>query len=595
MKTNNKILKSFLKIHKSILSKNNYQEIKDALKTELAREVKFLKSYLKTKKEEDVIIITLLVTQIISSSDNTMSYESIQSSLKIRKDLEIWLEYLSSIKKLSAKGIINSETGHEIEMSDMFISRENGITLSSPYLLAILENKPFHIKKERVVLKTAIDVVHHCYQMIENLIDKTTLEYRPIRKIRHFESETINKDVLRERVYRSLFKVLNKKKQFSYINFLLEQFKEKHKEELLIYIDMVWDFISGRVPTNISKYFEALGYSESDGISFINKLNSKKNILTKYELIEPYDDWDNSFNIKRKDYQYVISEKSVQFLYQFKLLDSSVKLKAKRTLYDDKQISYSSIEPVELFYSKKNKEEIDRLIHSLTNEKLKEIRERMQMHKFSTGINILFYGYPGTGKTETVKQIARMTKRDIFWVDVSELKSMWYGQTEKNIRRLFDRYREYCEGTKNSPILLFNEADAIISKRQQVFNPIGQVENSIQNILLEEMEKHSGILIATTNLLINFDPAFERRFLFKIEFDKPDVRIRAKIWKSKLSYLSESDCEELAREFEFSGGQIDNICKKAIIDEILTGQKANFFQILQYCQTERWNAQAHLF
>lgn len=115
---------------------------------------------------------------------------------------------------------------------------------------------------------------------------------------------------------------------------------------------------------------------------------------------------------------------------------------------------------------------------------------------------------------ETVLQIARKTGRDLIQVNVSEVKSMWVGESEKNIKGIFDDYKQKVKQSVKAPILLFNEADAIIGKRQVgAERAVEKMENSIQNIILQEIEQLDGILIATTNLAENMDKAFERRFL----------------------------------------------------------------------------------
>ena len=114
------------------------------------------------------------------------------------------------------------------------------------------------------------------------------------------------------------------------------------------------------------------------------------------------------------------------------------------------------------------------------------------------------------------------------------------------------------------PILLFNECDAFFSKRKDVNSSnTAQVENSIQNIILEEMENLNGILIATTNLVDNLDPAFERRFLFKIHFENPSVEAKKAIWRYKLPWLTPDKASQLAESYNLSGGEIDNIVRKA--------------------------------
>ena len=167
-------------------------------------------------------------------------------------------------------------------------------------------------------------------------------------------------------------------------------------------------------------------------------------------------------------------------------------------------------------------------------------------------------------------------------VDVPQLKSMWVGQSEKNVKALFDRYREQVSKAKLTPILLFNEADAIIGKRKNgAENAVDKMENSLQNIILQEMEQLDGIMIAT-------DKAFERRFLYKIKFDKPTEEARASIWHSMIPDLSELDIHTLASKYDFSGGQIENIARHYAIDTILHGQSEDVLPMLiRHCDNER--------
>jgi SpoVK/Ycf46/Vps4 family AAA+-type ATPase len=213
----------------------------------------------------------------------------------------------------------------------------------------------------------------------------------------------------------------------------------------------------------------------------------------------------------------------------------------------------------------------------------------MQQTGFRTGFACLFYGGPGTGKTETAYQLARLTGRDIMVVDVPQIKSKWVGDSEKNIKALFDRYREQVKRAKLTPILLFNEADAIIGIRKQgAQSAVDKMENSIQNIILQEMEQLDGIMIATTNLTQNLDKAFERRFLYKIKFEKPTVETRAQIWHSMIPDLGEHDVHMLASKYDFSGGQIENIARHYAISSILHGNSEDVLQMLiRHCDNER--------
>lgn len=252
-----------------------------------------------------------------------------------------------------------------------------------------------------------------------------------------------------------------------------------------------------------------------------------------------------------------------------------------------------NIKPKELFYSEQNQKQIDVIKRSLEEKRFADIQNRLRAEAMPVGIAVLLYGAPGTGKTESVLQIARETGRNIVHVNISESKSCWYGESEKKIKEIFDNYRNMCkiEMEKDDgkiPILLFNEADAIFGKRHESNSgSLEQTENAMQNIILEEMENLEGILIATTNLADNLDAAFERRFLFKVKFDKPSVEAKAKIWHSKLNWLSESDVDYLASAYNFSGGEIDNIVRKVTMSEVVSGERPSFEELKDFCKTEK--------
>lgn len=272
----------------------------------------------------------------------------------------------------------------------------------------------------------------------------------------------------------------------------------------------------------------------------------------------------------------------------------------KRTLLEEVKINATEekladvikakdLKAKKMFYVEENQRQVGELQSFFVPENYRKIRERMEQTGFRTGFACLFYGGPGTGKTETVYQLARQTGRDIMVVDVPQIKSKWVGDSEKNIKALFDRYRELVKKAKQTPILLFNEADAIIGIRKQgAQNAVDKMENSIQNIILQEMEMLDGIMIATTNLTQNLDKAFERRFLYKIKFEKPTVEARVLIWRTMIPDLSEMDAKTLAAKYDFSGGQIENIARHYTIDSILHDAKEDkLAMLINHCDNER--------
>ena len=262
--------------------------------------------------------------------------------------------------------------------------------------------------------------------------------------------------------------------------------------------------------------------------------------------------------------------------------------KCRRMRPDDRFLKgHTSIKEKSLFFNTSEQEQIDRLTNLLSTETLPSIQQRLEEQGMRKGFACLFYGAPGTGKTETVLQIARQTGRDLMQVDIAGLRDKWVGESEKNIKEVFARYRRLCQNSEVMPILFFNEADAIINKRtENVEHSVDKMDNAMQNIILQEIEDLDGILIATTNLTSNLDKAFERRFLYKVEFHKPDTDVKTKIWRSMLKDISADDARQLASHFDFSGGQIENIARKRTVDYILSGKFASLDEIEGYCRAE---------
>ena len=267
-----------------------------------------------------------------------------------------------------------------------------------------------------------------------------------------------------------------------------------------------------------------------------------------------------------------------------------VELSPEETVRHRDIIAAETIQAKELFFNESENAQVARLENLLDVENFKEIQERLLATGMRKGFNAIFYGAPGTGKTASVLELARRSGRDIFRVDMSKLKSKWVGDSEKSVRAVFRMYRSLCHSSEKAPILLFNEADAIFTKRiENVEQSVDQMNNAIQNIILEEMENIEGILIATTNLLTNLDSAFERRFIFKVEFQLPEKDSRAKIWKSMIPNLSEEDASVLADKYTFSGGNIENIARKSTVEYVLSGNEPTLSTLESYCQEEILN------
>jgi len=238
----------------------------------------------------------------------------------------------------------------------------------------------------------------------------------------------------------------------------------------------------------------------------------------------------------------------------------------KDTLFD---FIESDVGLEDVVLPKKTLEQIETLLKQNNKRVLKLLKKWGIKKDNDISVKIIFYGPPGTGKTLSAKAIAKELNKPILSLDSSKILSMYVGESEKNVRKMFDEYYEIAEKIKTKPILLLNEADQFLSTRTtSSFSSADKMHNQMQNIFLEQFEKFDGILIATTNLLETIDSAFSRRFDKKIKFEKPSFNERVKLWKLKLPKTAEYeegfDIKLLAK-YELSGAQIELIIKNTAL------------------------------
>jgi SpoVK/Ycf46/Vps4 family AAA+-type ATPase len=187
-------------------------------------------------------------------------------------------------------------------------------------------------------------------------------------------------------------------------------------------------------------------------------------------------------------------------------------------------------------------------------------RER---HPTSLALAFNFAGPPGTGKTICAEAIAHTLGARLLIVRYAHVESMWMGETAKNVAAAFRMAR------KENAVLLFDEADAIASRRSSSLDQAFVREtNTVINVLLQELERFNGVVIFATNLAANFDPAFERRIRTHVLFEMPGPAEREQIWRVQMHpdltpLASDVDFALLARTYEVSGGDIRNAVLKA--------------------------------
>lgn len=502
-----------------------------------------LSEYLKVSKSESAIFCVIFVLQVntycIDLRDiiNFLDINYIDS-LNLKSDIDSLLE-----KSLIE---IEQEPGRKTKKSSFV---KLNFSIQSEVSEAIYENKP-------IVRKAVESMDIYCFMKKVS----TFIELRQNEQIETTE----------------LFELIEKLENCN------EHIEPISKIKQLLDIDdrtLLYEILNNHIigfSTSMEKTLRQINQNARKRILKINELVEKTNIMYELELITLGESrFANDFSLS-------LTNKSIEIFMQN---DASLFIKnnKEKNLILNENIAYK-----ELFYEPKLSKEVTFLTDSLMNEKFISLQDRLTNISLSKGVASIFYGSPGTGKTETVYQIAKATGRDILLVDISQSKSMWFGESEKRIKEIFKSYRKACNSMEIKPILFFNEADALLNKRQENSQSnTGQTENAIQNILLEEMEKFEGIMIATTNLEGNLDAAYERRFLFKIKFESPTNDVKCKIWQNKLSWLDSNFVGKLSNDFSFSGGEIDNIVRKITIQEVLTGKRPDSNEIYEFCKNEK--------
>ena len=282
-------------------------------------------------------------------------------------------------------------------------------------------------------------------------------------------------------------------------------------------------------------------------------------IIDYEEMLNPFGGISRSFYIVDEVLQSIIHPQKTKKVTRLKLNalvaeQDIFELVESETSLDDVVLNDATRKTLENLMLQMDKEVVSRLVSWGIKEKKSGIDAR-----------IIFYGAAGTGKTMTAYSLAKSLKRQVLAFDCSKILSMYVGESEKNVRKIFDTFYELSHKTKTEPILLLNEADQFLGARSSgTITGADQMHNQMQNIFLEQIEKFQGVLIATTNLLENIDKAFSRRFNYKIEFKKPDQKQRYELWEKMLPkeapYESDFSIERLA-EYPLTGGQIHLIVK----------------------------------
>jgi hypothetical protein len=196
-----------------------------------------------------------------------------------------------------------------------------------------------------------------------------------------------------------------------------------------------------------------------------------------------------------------------------------------------------------------------------------------------SGIKALFAGPSGTGKTMAAGIIARELGLSLFRIDLSTIVSKYIGETEKNLNRIFDAARA------GNAMLFFDEADALFGKRSEVKDAHDRYANIEVSYLLQKLEEHDGAVILASNLRRNIDDAFARRLQYVVEFQKPDLVQREKLWRavfgSDAPLADNVDFGFLAKQFEMAGGDMRNVALEAAFQAAQSGRAIGMQEIVR--------------
>ncbi|HEB5704170.1 TPA: ATP-binding protein [Campylobacter jejuni] len=530
----------------------NFLSLKNIEDTQIYKE-------LKCAKNEALILRELCRNYVVSIS--SINAFTLLSAI-FGNDKYLYLDALEDLKKLIERGFVNQN-------SSFFKSLENNktqtLTLAllqselslSEYFLEFLEAKPrLNFEKQEAYA-----------DYLEYLKDEFA-RIQLYERLSFIQKSAYNSEIKNQiKLYEKHIKERLKKSKF--YNVLADIFKEynlEHKEQI-IFLALLKEEYALSNESSISREMNSLLslISENDLERHKNKKLLQEN-APLLNLIE-YDEYLNAFGDISKSF-FIIDE-ILQRIINFEPKQSK-KIKIESVLKD--QDIFELIEPSTDINDIIMPENTKELLENILKQQDKKVLERLHSWGIKSNKNIeakiIFYGPAGTGKTMSALAMAKSMKKSVLSFDCSKILSKWVGESEQNVRKIFDTYKNIVQTCKQSPILLLNEADQFLSTRVDGSSGSDKMHNQMQNIFLEQIERFSGVIIATTNFLESLDSAFSRRFDYKIEFKKPDFKDRLKIWEKFLpkKALFEKDFDiNILSNYELSGAQILMVVKNTAL------------------------------
>jgi len=490
---------------------------------------------------EDCIVLDLL--QSLYKED----YKYLQKIDLVRTLLDLGWIVKSSFMQVKA------EEGSSLELLN------NTISLS-PTFLKLLEEGSLETAMPEVKPYTDhLEYLQDQFFRIELLVQLSNLRA-------NYSEDSPNTSRLKNKLL-LLKKRIESRLEQSSEKIVVEEFFAKNgldEKEQIIFLALLREEYAGNEGNlrEMNSLIEIVSYDEYERIKNRALLEDGANLIAK-NLIN-YDEILNPFGgISRSFY---IDEEVLHEIMHPQKKKKVGKLKLNALIKEQEIFEYiepkTSIDDVVL--NTQTRKTLDTILKQMDKEVHRKLKEWGIKEKKSIDARIIFYGAPGTGKTMTAYSLAKSLRKAVLSFDCSKILSQYVGESEKNVRSVFDTYYELCEKSKSEPVLLLNEADQFLSSRGGVGHSTDKMYNQMQNIFLEQIEKFEGVLIATTNLLQNIDKAFSRRFNYKLEFKKPALKQRVQLWQLMLpenaDYEEGFDLKALAK-YDLTGGQINLIIK----------------------------------
>ena len=391
--------------------------------------------YVAERQKLNSMQTVLMALYINFSNDPCITLADIASELKC-KNLKI-LCYQKEIDELEKKRILRKSGAH---------GPFDGYKINDGVMDALVANEPYVCKPRK-----ASDL-YELFSFVYNLLS--------LRKMEEIDTEELVVEIN---------ELYDENKEICFVDGLRKLILED--ESVLLLSQMGRCLMNSNIKNVALDNFIYLFDEESVRARQLRALQNGSHELMKLGLI----DFSMSNGFKDRG-TFMLTDKAR------KILLDNVKIACYDEVNDEHTdiLKPDAINEKQMIFDNTVSEQYDRLCGLLSDNNLNTVRQRLEEKNMSRGFSILFYGAPGTGKTEAVKQIARCTGREIMQINISRMRSMWVGQSEKNIKAVFDNYKEMCKRSERIPILLFNEADAIISS-DFVFRSVEQPK-TIRNI-----------------------------------------------------------------------------------------------------------------